>query len=110
MTKLVITGNGLEITDVMQKRALELMGKVFERYPPVSHSVTVKGSNRDINISIYYHGNMAETHVSKDYPDFYSGMKLARNALLKSLKSNSSTVKSSRRVRINMVSAEQDVE
>jgi ribosome-associated translation inhibitor RaiA len=110
MTKLVITGNGLEITDVMQKRALELMNKVFERYPPVSHSVTVKESNRDINISIHYHDNMAETHVNKDHPDFYSGMKLARDSLLKSLKSHHGTVKACRRTRINVVDEEQDLE
>jgi ribosome-associated translation inhibitor RaiA len=110
MTTLVITGNGLEITNVMQKRAMELMKKVFERYPPVSHSVTVKQSNRDINISIHYHDNIAETHVSKDHSDFYLGMKLTRDSLLKSLKSHHGTMKSSRRTRINLVDAEQDLD
>ena len=54
MAKINIQGVGVSVTETMRTEAQKAISKVFNRYPPISHRLTVRESPKGIELKLSY--------------------------------------------------------
>ena len=93
MVQVNIRGVGVELTQAMTDRAQELMDKLFVRYPPISHEITVKTLPDGVELCGQYHDELSTKSAKTAHSDFYAGFGLLRDQLLRQIEREHKTRK-----------------
>jgi ribosome-associated translation inhibitor RaiA len=85
MTNLNLQGVNLTVTKSMRDRSKKILKKLFERYPPIKHQVTVNSSPDGVDVKIYYQDDLTSKTASVSVKDFYIGLVKLRDVLISRL-------------------------
>tara|TARA_B100000929_G_scaffold281234_1_gene260022 strand:+ start:20732 stop:21103 length:372 start_codon:yes stop_codon:yes gene_type:complete len=86
MAKINIQGVGVSVTETMRTEAQKAISKVFNRYPPISHRLTVRESPKGIELKLSYQDDVDSYEASHTCKDFYGGIKVIRDTMLRNIK------------------------
>lgn len=86
MANVVIQGIKMSITDTMQEQAQKAMDKVFSRYHPISHRISVRQSPDGFELKLHYQDEVDQYEASHTGRDFYAGIKVLRDTILRNIK------------------------
>ena len=82
-----LKGVGISVTENMQQEAAKRLSKLFERFPDISHTLTVKPlpGGRGVDLTFVYHAEFTQETVSASGDDFYSALTQVRERMLSKL-------------------------
>jgi ribosome-associated translation inhibitor RaiA len=85
MSKVHLQGVNLTVTKSMRNRSEKTLKKLFKRYPPIKHQITVNSSPDGVDVKINYQDNLTSKTVSVRVKDFYIGLVKLREVLISRL-------------------------
>jgi ribosome-associated translation inhibitor RaiA len=85
MSKVNLQGVNLTVTNSMRNRSEKTLKKLFERYPPINHQITVNSSPSGVDIKINYQDDLTSKTVSVHVKDFYIGLVKLRDIMISRL-------------------------
>lgn len=101
MAKVVIQGIKLSITDTMREQAQKAMEKVFSRYDPISHRLTVREAPNGLSLKLSYKDAAGEYESSTTCRDFYAGVRELRDTMLRNIRRQHDSNISKKRKSVN---------
>lgn len=83
--KVLINGNGIEVTASIQERADELFGKLDKRFPAEFVQLSFKEEGEVFDLSVQYKTGKDLIIVSQKYDDVYAGINKLQSVVSRKL-------------------------
>lgn len=83
--KVLINGNGIEVTTSLQDRADDLFSKLDKRFPAEFVKVSFKEEGNDFDINVQYKSGKNLISLSHTSDDVYSGLNKLQSMVMRKL-------------------------